>query len=148
MVHQFDVGAVVDAAVLPLLEWQPAVADMVLVGACCGIETGVGIFPDGKDVEDGNVGGQQAVEFEGELGAVDRLFGGEVGVEVAGVNAGVGTATTHDGYGLSQQGAQSLLQCQLHRGQVGLGLSAAVVGAVVCQMNEIAHYSNFLVFNS
>ena len=72
----------VDAAVEALAEGQPAVADVVLVGARRGVETGVGVVLDGEDVVDGDVVGQETVEFEGELRAVDGLLYGEVGVEV------------------------------------------------------------------
>ncbi len=63
----------------------------------------------------------------------------EVGVEVGGVDAGVGAAAADDGDGLAEEGGEGLLEGLLHGGQVGLGLPAAVVGAVVCQVDEISH---------
>ena len=48
------------------------------------------------------------------------------------MDSGVGAAAAYDGDGLAQQGAKCLLEGELHGGQVGLGLPAAVVGAVVC----------------
>ena len=82
LVHEVEVGLEVDAAVEALAEGQSAVADVVLVGARRGVETGVGVVLDGEDVVDGDVVGQETVEFEGELRAVDGLLYGEVGVEV------------------------------------------------------------------
>lgn len=127
LVHEVDVGVVVDAAVEALLEGKPKVGDMVLVGAGGGIEAGVGIGLDGEDGEDGEVGRQEAVEFEGELLGVDGRqlgqgfgVGGDlvalvvddvgalgvvkVGVVVGGMDTGVGAAAADDGDGGAQQG--------------------------------------------
>ena len=64
LVHQIDVGTVVDSAIESLGEGETLVADMVLIGACSGIETRVGIVFDGENAENGDVGGQDVVEFE------------------------------------------------------------------------------------
>ena len=82
LVHEVEVGPEVDAAVEALEKGQSSVADAVLVGARRGVETSVGVVLDGEDVVDGDVVGQETVEFEGELRTVDGLLYGEVGVEV------------------------------------------------------------------
>ena len=132
LVHEVEVGVEVYAAVEPLQEGQPAVADAVLVGPCRGIETCVGVVLYGEDVVDGYVGRQEAVELEDQIAGVGVVGEVAVGVEVGGVDSGVGPAAPYDGDGLAQQGAKCLLEGELHGGQVGLGLPSAVVGAVVC----------------
>ena len=63
-----------------------------------------------------------------------------MGVEVGGVNTSVGAAAADDGDGLAKESGEGLLDGELHGGQIGLGLPATVVGAVVCQMYEVSHF--------
>ena len=154
LVHELDIGGEIDAAVEALPEGEALGGDVVLVGAGGGVEAGVGVGLDGEDGEDGEVGGEEGVELEDELLGVDGRqvgqglgIGGdlvalgvedigalgvvEMGVVGAGVDAGIGAAAAHYGYGGAQQGGEGLLDGELHGGQAGLGLVAVVVGAVV-----------------
>ena len=112
---------------------------MVLVGTCDGVEAGMGISFYGKNLKDGDVGRKKTVQFECQFLSFNFRFRSEVGVEVAGMHSGVCSPTAHDGGRLAQQSGESLLQCELHRGQVGLGLPAAVVGTVVGKMDKLSH---------
>ena len=119
LVHQFDVGLEVDAAVQSLFKRQAAVAYVVLVGSGSGVEPGVCVLLHREDVENGNIGWQEAVQFEHQILhrplADAFVFHVEMGIEVAGMHSGVGPATTHNGNGLPQKCGECLFQRELHR---------------------------------
>lgn len=140
LVHEGYVGTEVYAAVLSLAERQAAVADVVLVGAGGGVEARMGVVGHGEDAVDGYIRRQQVVELEDQLVAVDGPLGIEVGVEVAGVHAGVRASAANDGYGGAQQRGEGILEGQLHSGQPRLRLPAVVTRSVIGQMDEITSH--------
>lgn len=125
------------------LEGIFAGADVVLVGAALGVEAGVQVRSHLEQVEDDDLLRQEVVELVDQLPALvsgESLLGVEVGVERAGVHAGVGAAAAGDRHALLvQQQRQAGFQRLLHGRVVRLDLPAEERGAVVCQMEEVAH---------
>ena len=138
-VHQREVEGIVVAAGIGPAEGVLALVEVVVVGACRGAEAGVGVVGDGHHGVDADVGGQQAVEFEGQLRAVHRLVRVEVGHHETGVHAGVGASRGHEIDVTAQDGGHHVLHLLLYAHGVGLALPAVVLCAVVGQINEIPH---------
>ena len=138
-VHSVDVGVEIDAAIKSLLEREPGRGDEIFIGARGGRETSMEVVGDVEDVENGYVGREETVEFEDEFGGQGRV-NVEMGKEIGGMDTGVGTAATDDGHFGAQESCQSMLDGLLHSRQPWLGLPAVIVGAIICQMNEIAHW--------
>lgn len=65
---------------------------IIMVRAREGIEAGVSFTFHWAHVEDGDVGREEAVQFVGQLGAVEGTLDVEVRIHFFGVNAGVGSA--------------------------------------------------------
>ena len=143
-VHEVEVGYVIDTRVEPLAEREAERGDVVLIGAGRGVETGVGAHGHGVDVEDGDVGRKQVVQLEDQLPRVQRFLSAaiEMGIEVAGMHAGVRTAAAHHGDGLAQQRGERLLERELHRGERGLGLPTAVTRSIIGHMDEVACHNS------
>ena len=125
------------------LEGILAGADVVLVGAALGVEAGVQVRSHLEQVEDDDLFRQEVVELEDQLPALvsgESLLRVEVGVVGTGVHAGVGASAAGHGHTLLvQQQRQAVLEGLLHGRVVRLYLPAEKRGAVVCQMEEVAH---------
>ena len=114
--------------------------DEIAVLALRRTETGVRIVRDRCHAEDGDVVGQQAIEF------VDRML--RIGqrrryVEmrhgIGGVHARVGTACAGHLDRLAQQRRKRPFERLLHRSGVTLTLPAAITVSVVTQFDKITH---------
>lgn len=118
-------------------------ADVVLVGAAFGIETGMKVGGHLEEVEDDNLLRQEVVEFVYQLATIvggELLFGVEVGVERARVHAGVRAPAARNRHALlMQQQRETILQRLLHRRVLRLNLPAEKCGTVVCQMDKVSH---------
>ena len=66
-VHSVDVGVEIDAAIKSLPEREPGRGDEIFIGARSGRETSMEVVGDVEDVENGDVGREETVEFEDEI---------------------------------------------------------------------------------
>ena len=112
----------------------------VLVGAAGGVKAGMGLVMDGRDAVDGYVGRQQGIEtVDQAVNVLDGLLGVKVRHHQAGIDTGIGTASSCYGRGHPQQRSHRLLDDLLHRGVVGLHLPSVEGGTPVTQSHEIPH---------
>ena len=145
LVHPPDVGHTEAVETLVESEGIFAYCNEILVSAFHRIEAGVCAWLHRKDVEDGNLLGQETVELITQPAtfiACQCLLEVNVRIIVGGVHTRVGTAAPCDiNVLLVQQLRQTPLHCFLHSGVIGLNLPAKKGCPVICQMQEITHVS-------
>ena len=115
--------------------------DVIMIGACNGIKSGVELGSDFPDAIDDYIGREEHIQAVSEILAILNLtFVIEVGVIVSGMDPSVGTAASCDADGLAKFQAETAFQLGLHAGRLRLNLPSAVVGAVICQMDKISFH--------
>lgn len=115
--------------------------DVIMIGACKGVKTGVEVGSDFPNTIYNNIRWEEHIQAVGEILTIhDLTFVIEVGVIVSGMNPSVSTATSCDAEGLAKFQAETAFQLGLHAGRLRLNLPSAVVGAVICQMDKISFH--------
>ena len=115
--------------------------DVIMIGACNGIKSGVELGSDFPDAIDDYIGREEHIQAVSEILAILNLtFVIEVGVIVSGMDPSVGTAASCDADGLAKFQAHATLQRLLNRRGMGLDLPSAVVGPVIGQMDKISFH--------
>ena len=142
LVHEAEIQLPVFAVAVSPHEGVLGRVDIIFIGTRKGGEPGVGLWRDGTDAVDGDIGRKHQVKAVGQalqLFPVEDSVCVEMGGHTSGVNPCVCAPGSNNGSLPLQQQRETLLDGFLYSDRIGLILPAVVGCAVVGKEEEISH---------